>query len=132
VVNEEFKDSRFFYIFGPVDFVKASVGKTVDRGIVKSGEYRISETEFENIMKPFVMNVAMPFVKWFDVNLKNWDKKVGDVFLKYLYHEYKLQKYTTVEINKLIDGFKLLGDKTPVQVKQEPWDAMWETLEKML
>ena len=36
------------------------------------------------------------------------------------------------DIHKLIDGFKLLGDKTPVQVKKEPWDAMWETLEKML
>jgi len=132
VVNKDFKDSRFFYIFGPVDFDNAKIGKTIDRDIVKIGEYRISETEFENIMKPFVMNVAMPFVKWFDVNLKNWDKKVGDVFLKYLYHEYKLQRYTMKDIHKLIDGFKLLGDKTPVQVKKEPWDAMWETLEKML
>ena len=83
-------------------------------------------------MKPFVMDIGMPFVKWFDSNLKNHDKKVGDVFLKYLYNMYKLQTYTIEDIHKLIDGFKLLGDKMPVQVKGKPWNDMWETLETML
>ena len=132
VVNTKFNDTRLFYIFGPVDFAKASIGKNVDRDIVKNGDYRISETEFENIMKPFVMDIGMPFVKWFDSNLKNHDKKVGDVFLKYLYNMYKLQTYTIEDIHKLIDGFKLLGDKMPVQVKGKPWNDMWETLETML
>lgn len=129
LMKTKFNETRFFYIFGPVDSVKGGIGKSIDRDIVKNGDYKISKKEFENTMKPFVMDIAMPFAKWFDANMKNvCERKVGDVFIKYLYHDYRDGKCTIEQVTKLIDGFTKLGDKTPVQVKEGSWETMWMTL----
>jgi hypothetical protein len=129
-VNYTFSASRLFYVFGPVDFLNDSITKPVDRAITKSGKYRTTQKEIENVMKPFVMNVGMRFLHWFDMNLKDTDvaRQVGDVFLKYLYHLHKDGHMTDKQVQKTIEKFKKLGDKTPINVVKTTWYKMFEDL----
>ena len=135
VVNESHKDnkightfspSRIFYVFGPLDFNNDAITKPVDRTITKSGKYRISENEVDTLLKPFVIKVGIPFLHWFDLNKDpHVDRKVGDVFLKYVYHLYLNGNLTMPEVNKTIHKFKKLGNKMPFNVVKKSWNEMF-------
>jgi len=127
--NHKFNDSRMFYVFGPIDFNSSAVTKPVNRKLVKSGKFTMTEHEVNNVLTPFVKDVGMPFLKWFDDEISATRSKIiGDVFLKYVYNIYKDDVITIREAKKLIADFKKLGDKMPAKIEKKRWKQMFDDL----
>jgi hypothetical protein len=129
VTGIKYNKTKFYYHCGPVNFDSDKVGKNNDQDVVKEGTYRLSQKEFDTMMKPFVQEVAMPFVAWWDENRSKYTSGICNVFLKYLYNYMKSdpKKYSLNRVKGIAEEFKKLGtDKMPTKVDDKQWRALWK------
>jgi len=131
-VKNSYKKSKLFYILGPVSDSNKATSKWIDREMIKNGEYRITEKEFETKMKPFTENHLIPFIDWHmksDFYIAS-NTTVPDVFMKTLFYDYLRGKMSDAEVIDRINAFKEIPkDSMPSTANESEFGVMLELIE---
>ena len=114
--------NTLLYVCGPV---KGS-SFFLEKSIIEDGVYEVTQNEYDDLMTPFIDEVAEPFMKWFKNQKELYSISVYRYFMASLYS--KLKKDRDIEkVKQYVVGFKLLGQDTPLKIEkftESIWDKM--------
>lgn len=127
-----YKKSKLFYILGPVSDSNKAASKWIDREMIKNGDYRISEKDFENTMHPFTENHLIPFIDW-HTNSQFYtasNTTVPDVFMKTLFYDYSNGIKNDDDVKSYVNAFKKLSTSSmPLTANEEEMKKMMDLLD---
>lgn len=127
-----YKKSKLFYILGPVSDSNKAASKWIDREMIKNGDYRISEAEFNNKMEPFTEKHLIPFIDW-HINSHFYNPSnttVADVFMKTLFYDYSRGIKNDDDVKSYVNAFKRVStDSMPTTANEDEMKELMDLLD---